>query len=127
VDPRRAGDIAPIMGGSRRDEGIALVEALTPWHLLLIVIAFVLLFGHRKLPDASRSVGRSLRIFTSELRELSAENDARPAPTGVQSESVPPVSPSAEELEAQARAADAEAAALRARARAHIAGRDTGR
>jgi sec-independent protein translocase protein TatA len=55
------------------------VDALGPWHLLLILIGFVLLFGYRKLPEASRSLGRSLRIFRSELRGL-ADDDRAPAP-----------------------------------------------
>jgi mttA/Hcf106 family len=38
------------------------MEALTPGHLVVILIAFVLLAGYKKLPEASRSVGRLLRI-----------------------------------------------------------------
>lgn len=79
------------------------MDALGPWHLLLILIGFVALFGYRKLPDASRAVGRSLRIFRSELR---AADDDAPRQEG----------PSAEELERAAVAAEEEAAALRARA-----------
>ena len=30
------------------------MEALTPAHLLVILIGFVVLFGYKKLPDASR-------------------------------------------------------------------------
>ena len=30
----------------------------------LILLAVFLLFGYQKLPDAARSLGRSLRIFT---------------------------------------------------------------
>ena len=47
------------------------MELLTPWHLALILLGFLLLFGYKRLPDASRSVGRSLRIFKAEMRELS--------------------------------------------------------
>jgi sec-independent protein translocase protein TatA len=31
--------------------------------IILIILAILLLFGYKKLPDASRSLGRSLRIF----------------------------------------------------------------
>jgi sec-independent protein translocase protein TatA len=41
-----------------------------PAEIGLIVLAVMLLFGYKKLPDASRSLGRSLRIFTSEVDEL---------------------------------------------------------
>jgi sec-independent protein translocase protein TatA len=40
-----------------------------PAEIGLIVLAVMLLFGYRKLPDASRSLGRSLRIFRSEVAE----------------------------------------------------------
>jgi sec-independent protein translocase protein TatA len=39
--------------------------ALKPWHIIIIVVAFMLLFGFKKLPDAARSIGRSMRIFKS--------------------------------------------------------------
>ena len=98
------------------------MEALTPWHLLLIILGFVLLFGYKKLPDASRSVGRSLRIFKSEMRELNgSEGDAAPAAgdpapaPALGTSAATALSP--EELEEQARQAEAEAAELRARAR----------
>ncbi|EUA42170.1 mttA/Hcf106 family protein [Mycobacterium xenopi 4042] len=34
----------------------------------------VLLFGAKRLPDAARSLGKSLRIFKSEVRELQSES-----------------------------------------------------
>lgn len=44
----------------------------------LIVLAVMLLFGYRKLPDASRSLGRSLRILRSEVAaDAPAVDDAR--------------------------------------------------
>ena len=44
-----------------------------PWHLLIVAVVFVMLFGARRLPDAARSMGRSLRIFKTEIRALSDE------------------------------------------------------
>ena len=46
------------------------------WELVLILIVLVLLFGAKKLPDAARSLGRSMRIFKSEVKEMS--NDDQP-------------------------------------------------
>lgn len=51
------------------------VEALTPAHLALILLGFLVLFGYKKLPDAARSLGRSLRIFRSEMKALGDESD----------------------------------------------------
>jgi sec-independent protein translocase protein TatA len=49
---------------------------LSPWHLLILAGIFVLLFGARKLPDAARSAGRSMRIFKSELRGMHEDEQA---------------------------------------------------
>jgi sec-independent protein translocase protein TatA len=43
---------------------------LGPAEIGLIVLAVMLLFGYRKLPDAARSLGRSLRIFKGEMEGL---------------------------------------------------------
>jgi sec-independent protein translocase protein TatA len=43
---------------------------ISPMHLGLILLAFVILFGYKKLPDATRSLGRSMRIFKSEVKGL---------------------------------------------------------
>lgn len=53
--------------------------ALKPWHIIIIVVAFMLLFGFKKLPDAARSIGRSMRIFKSEVDEMKAESQASKA------------------------------------------------
>lgn len=43
---------------------------LSWWHWLVIGGAFILLFGAKRLPDAARGVGRSLRILKSEVSAL---------------------------------------------------------
>ncbi|KAF0847153.1 Sec-independent protein translocase subunit TatA [Nocardia caishijiensis] len=45
-------------------------------HLLIIALLFVLLFGAKRLPDAARGLGRSLRIFKSEVGQMQAESTA---------------------------------------------------
>ncbi|WP_306336566.1 Sec-independent protein translocase subunit TatA [Streptomyces sp. KL118A] len=52
-------------------------NALQPWHLLIVVLVIVVLFGSKKLPDAARSVGKSLRILKSETRALRDEDAKR--------------------------------------------------
>jgi len=44
--------------------------SLRPWHIILIVVVLVLLFGAKRLPDAARSLGRSLRIIKAETQGL---------------------------------------------------------
>jgi sec-independent protein translocase protein TatA len=43
--------------------------------IILILVVLVLLFGAKRLPDASRSIGRSLRIFKSEMKEMRTDDD----------------------------------------------------
>lgn len=74
---------------------------LQPWHWIIVIVVFVLLFGAKKLPDAARSLGKSMRIFKSEIKEMQADSkpdadvaDAAgrpaPSPTAIASERVDP-------------------------------------
>ena len=45
-----------------------------PSHILLVLIVLVILFGAKRLPDSARSLGRSMRIFKSEMKELNSED-----------------------------------------------------
>lgn len=38
--------------------------------LIVILLIVVILFGWKKLPDAARSLGRSMRIFKAEVEEM---------------------------------------------------------
>ena len=49
---------------------------LSPWHWAILAVVVVLLFGAKKLPDAARSLGKSMRIFKSEIREMQTDNKA---------------------------------------------------
>jgi sec-independent protein translocase protein TatA len=46
-----------------------------PWHLLIVAAVFVMLFGAKRLPDAARSIGRSARIFKTEIKSLHDDDD----------------------------------------------------
>ena len=44
---------------------------------LIIAVVVLVLFGYKKLPEMSRSVGRSLRIFKTEMKGMSEDDSAR--------------------------------------------------
>ncbi|MBD8077812.1 Sec-independent protein translocase subunit TatA [Cellulosimicrobium arenosum] len=48
---------------------------LKPWHIIVLVVVVLLLFGARRLPDLARSVGQSLKIFKSEVKDLRDDKD----------------------------------------------------
>lgn len=56
------------------------MNALKPWHIVVLLVVILLLFGARRLPDLARSVGESLRIFKREVKDL-ADDEPRTTPT----------------------------------------------
>ena len=50
-----------------------------PWHWVVLAILVIALFGYKKLPDAARAMGRSLRIFKTEIKGMSEDDKAREA------------------------------------------------
>ena len=56
---------------------------LRGWEWVILLALVLLLFGARKLPDLARSVGKSMKIFRSEVKDF--KNDDDDAPTGTAS------------------------------------------
>ncbi len=81
-------------------------NGLEPAHLLIVVLAFVLIFGWKRLPEMARSLGRSARVFKSEVDQMKAEQG-----TGVQTEdrvgpaTMTPVAPESPVTESELQAA----------------------
>lgn len=62
--------------------------AFEGWHIVILAVLVIVLFGWKKLPDAARSVGRSMRIFKSEMGEM--KNDGKEArPSAAASDTIP--------------------------------------
>ncbi|MBC9726218.1 Sec-independent protein translocase subunit TatA [Streptomyces sp. TRM68367] len=58
-------------------------NGLEPWHLLVLAIVVIVLFGSKKLPDTARALGRSMRILKSEAKAMKEETgteDTAPTP-----------------------------------------------
>jgi sec-independent protein translocase protein TatA len=49
-------------------------NGLEPWHLLIVAIVVIVLFGSKKLPDTARALGRSMRILKSEAQAMKDES-----------------------------------------------------
>jgi sec-independent protein translocase protein TatA len=58
----------------------------SPWKVLIIAALLIVFFGARKLPDAARSLGKSMRILKKEVTGLHEDEDesAASAPATVQ-------------------------------------------
>ncbi|MCY0927067.1 Sec-independent protein translocase subunit TatA [Streptomyces sp. H27-H1] len=49
-------------------------NALEPWHVAIIVLVCLMVFGSKKLPEMARGLGRSARILKAEARALREED-----------------------------------------------------
>ena len=56
--------------------------------ILIIAVVILVLFGSKKLPDAARSLGRSMRILKTEVKGMHDDDPAAPA---TQPAALPPV------------------------------------
>jgi sec-independent protein translocase protein TatA len=65
------------------------VGSLSPWHWAILAVVMIMLFGAKRLPDAARSLGKSLRIFKAEVRELQSES--KPETPATQAVPITPV------------------------------------
>ncbi|MED7948918.1 Sec-independent protein translocase subunit TatA [Streptomyces sp. BE20] len=67
-------------------------NGLEPWHLVVVILVILLLFGSKKLPDAARGLGKSLRILKAETRALH-EDDPADATSDTATDAVTPILP----------------------------------
>jgi len=51
-------------------------NGLEPWHLLIVAIVIIVLFGSKKLPDTARALGKSMRILKSEANAMKHDGAA---------------------------------------------------
>lgn len=50
-------------------------DALAPWHIIILLVVLVLLFGSRRLPGAAKSLGESMHIFKRSVQGLNPEEE----------------------------------------------------
>lgn len=51
--------------------------ALKGWHIIVLLVVILLLFGAPKLPELARSIGKSLHILKDEAKSLTTDDDER--------------------------------------------------
>lgn len=52
---------------------------LEGWHLIVVVVIALLLFGGAKLPSIAKNLGQSMRVFRKEMKTLNEEKAAEKA------------------------------------------------
>jgi sec-independent protein translocase protein TatA len=73
----------------------------SPWKILIVAVVIIVLFGSRKLPDAARSLGKSMRILKTEVQGMHEDDEpasaaatlttAQEAPAQIQTATQQPV------------------------------------
>ena len=61
----------------------------SPWKILIVAIVIIVLFGSRKLPDAARSLGKSMRILKTEVSSMHEDEPTAATPPAVAAGPVP--------------------------------------
>jgi sec-independent protein translocase protein TatA len=79
----------------------------SPWKILIVAVVIIVLFGSRKLPDAARSLGKSMRILKTEVQGM--HEDDEPAAQAVPVTPAPTVTPAPAPAQLQAPASDSQA------------------
>ncbi|HKS45630.1 MAG TPA: Sec-independent protein translocase subunit TatA [Amycolatopsis sp.] len=57
-----------------------MLNGLQPWHLIIVLVVLVLLFGAKRLPDAARSIGKSMKIFKAETKSMQDSDEPATEP-----------------------------------------------
>ena len=60
------------------------------WEIIIVLALLLLLFGAKRLPDAARGLGRSLRIFKAETKGLRDDDDREQRSDTAERNDVPP-------------------------------------
>jgi sec-independent protein translocase protein TatA len=66
----------------------------SPWKIAIIAILIIVLFGYRKLPEAARSLGKSMRILKTEVQSMHDDDTTEATFSAATPAVTPTVSPS---------------------------------
>jgi sec-independent protein translocase protein TatA len=61
----------------------------SPWKIAILAILIIVMFGSRKLPDAARSLGKSMRILKTEVQGLHEDDEPAAAPQATVTQAAP--------------------------------------
>jgi sec-independent protein translocase protein TatA len=71
----------------------AILAALSTWHIILLVLAVLILFGGKKIPELARGMARGMRIFKDEMHGAKKTME-----DAVEEEPPPPAKPAPKQL-----------------------------
>jgi sec-independent protein translocase protein TatA len=77
-------------GESAKKRKVVMPNLRAP-EILLILLVVLLLFGAKRLPDLAKSVGKSLKILKTEVRDINDDAPAATPPVATPPAAAPPV------------------------------------
>ena len=83
----------------------------SPWKVLIVAIVLIVLFGSKKLPDAARSLGKSMRILKTEVGSMHEDETTSRASNASNASGAPAAFPPPAEIAASQQPAQAAQAA----------------
>jgi sec-independent protein translocase protein TatA len=57
------------------------MDVFAPWHIAVLLIVLVVLFGAKRLPGAAESLGKSMHIFRKSVQGLHDDTDSAANPS----------------------------------------------
>jgi len=75
----------------------------SPWKILIVAVVLIVLFGSKKLPDAARSLGKSMRILKTEVSDLHHDDDKAETEKPTPAIAAQPSQPQVDQLQQQIR------------------------
>lgn len=67
------------------------MDLLSPWHLLVILVIVILIFGPNKLGDVGGALGKAIKDFKKAMNE--AEEVVKPTQKSSENTAAPPAAP----------------------------------
>ena len=53
------------------------------WHMIVLLVLVLVVFGSSRLPDIAKSVGQSMKVFKKEIKEL-RDDDSKASQAQIQ-------------------------------------------
>ncbi|ADG74766.1 twin-arginine translocation protein, TatA/E family subunit [Cellulomonas flavigena DSM 20109] len=78
-----------------------MIRNISAWHVIIVLVVVLLLFGANRLPALAKSIGQSMKIFKNEVKDLTDDgrrdgtSSSAPETVADGSTDVPPPPPAA--------------------------------
>ena len=54
------------------------------WHMIVLLVLVLVVFGSGRLPDIAKSVGQSMKVFKKEIKDLREDDEDKQSPAQIQ-------------------------------------------